>query len=101
MNQKEAAAEAVNTDGPKTPKSFVIRASEMTKSANQLVHDLRRVMEPHTASRLRVKQQKIISSSIVIFIRFLFLGAKIEQVEGLHECGWSTWDHPFSLTHSN
>ena len=46
------AAEAI-PEGPKIPKSFVIRASEMTKSATQLVHDLRRVMEPNTATRLR------------------------------------------------
>jgi ribosome biogenesis protein SSF1/2 len=45
-------AEAI-PEGPKIPKSFVIRASEMTKSATQLVHDLRRVMEPNTATRLR------------------------------------------------
>lgn len=46
-------ASEVVSDGPKIPKSFVIRASEMTKSASQLVHDLRRVMEPNTATRLR------------------------------------------------
>jgi ribosome biogenesis protein SSF1/2 len=43
----------IESDGPKIPRSFVIRASEMTKSATQLVHDLRRVMEPNTATRLR------------------------------------------------
>lgn len=53
MNSKAVASESVPTDGPKIPKSFVIRASEMTKSASQLVHDLRRVMEPNTATRLR------------------------------------------------
>lgn len=31
----------------------MIKASELTKSASQLVHDLRRVMEPNTATRLR------------------------------------------------
>lgn len=50
-----AAEDGSNPNMPKTPKSFVIRASEMTKAARQLVQDLRRVMEPNTASRLRVR----------------------------------------------
>ena len=53
MNSKAIASEVISSEGPKVPKSFVIRASEMTKSATQLVHDLRRVMEPNTATRLR------------------------------------------------
>ncbi|KAJ9108728.1 hypothetical protein QFC21_000048 [Naganishia friedmannii] len=37
----------------KGPKSFVIKSGEVTKSVAQLVRDMRKVMEPGTASRLR------------------------------------------------
>lgn len=36
------------------PKSFVIRSGELTKAASQLTLDFRRVMEPHTATNLKV-----------------------------------------------
>ena len=41
----------------KTPKSMVIRigGSEVGSSVSQLVQDVRLMMEPHTAVRLRVK----------------------------------------------
>ncbi|RSH94601.1 hypothetical protein EHS25_004405 [Saitozyma podzolica] len=35
------------------PKSFVIKSGNVTRSVSQLVRDMRRLMEPHTASRLR------------------------------------------------
>lgn len=46
----------------KTPKSMVIRigAGEIGPSVSQLVKDLRLVMEPGTASRLKVCDQKIL-----------------------------------------
>lgn len=44
----------------KVPKSFVIRASNMTKAASQLVNDLRRMMEPNTASRLKERKSNCI-----------------------------------------
>ena len=37
-----------------TPKSFVIKHGQVGRSLTQLVHDMRKVMEPNTASRLRV-----------------------------------------------
>ena len=37
-----------------TPKSFVIKHGQVGRSLAQLVHDMRKVMEPNTASRLRV-----------------------------------------------
>lgn len=37
------------------PKSFVIKHGPVGHSLAQLVHDLRKVMEPNTASRLRVR----------------------------------------------
>jgi len=44
--------------GDRTPKSMVIRmgASDVGPSVTQLVKDMRSVMEPHTASRLRERR---------------------------------------------
>ena len=36
------------------PKSFIIKHGQVGSSINQLVRDMRKVMEPHTASRLKV-----------------------------------------------
>ena len=36
------------------PKSFVIKHGQVGTSLSQLVRDVRKVMEPNTASRLRV-----------------------------------------------
>ncbi|KAI5454780.1 rRNA-binding ribosome biosynthesis protein [Naganishia albida] len=47
---KGANAEAEEDKGP---KSFVIKSGEVTRSVSQLVKDMRKVMEPGTASRLR------------------------------------------------
>lgn len=49
-HQKVAEAEA---DG--TPKSFIIKHGQVGHSLAQLVRDLRKVMEPNTASRLKVR----------------------------------------------
>ncbi|KAI0035759.1 Brix-domain-containing protein [Vararia minispora EC-137] len=40
------------------PKSFVIKHGQVGSSLTQLVRDVRKVMEPNTASRLRVSQVK-------------------------------------------
>jgi ribosome biogenesis protein SSF1/2 len=48
---------SVNPDAPRTPKSFVMRSGVVGKSVRSLVHDIRRVMDPNTASRLRVSWQ--------------------------------------------
>ena len=41
----------------RTPKSMVIRigGSQVGKSVSELAHDVRLMMEPHTAVRLKVK----------------------------------------------
>jgi hypothetical protein len=49
-----------NPVDPKIPKSFVIRTGKTTADPTssvlaQLVLDVRRIMEPNTATRLRVK----------------------------------------------
>jgi ribosome biogenesis protein SSF1/2 len=51
---------ADNPTDPKIPKSFVIRTGKTTVDPlssvlAQLVLDVRRIMEPNTASRLRVR----------------------------------------------
>jgi ribosome biogenesis protein SSF1/2 len=37
-----------------TPKSFIIKHGQVGSSLTQLVRDMRKVMEPNTASRLKV-----------------------------------------------
>lgn len=44
-----------DTEAETAPKSFVIRSGELTKAASRLTLDLRRVMEPNTASNLKVR----------------------------------------------
>lgn len=49
---KKAPADEQGSDG--NPKSFVLKHGQVGHSLAQLVRDLRKVMEPHTASRLKV-----------------------------------------------
>lgn len=44
------------------PKSFVIKHGKVGTSLTQLVRDVRKVMEPNTASRLRVSTLLALSS---------------------------------------
>jgi hypothetical protein len=48
------ASSGAATVDPTVPKSFVIRHGQVGSSLTQLVRDMRRLMEPHTASRLKV-----------------------------------------------
>ena len=50
-HKKAAPTEEVN-DG--NPKSFILKHGQVGSSLAQLVRDLRKVMEPNTASRLKV-----------------------------------------------
>lgn len=43
----------------KAPKSFVIKSGNVTKSISQLVKDMRELMEPNTATRLRVSSSPL------------------------------------------
>ncbi|KAG0006688.1 hypothetical protein BGZ65_005166, partial [Modicella reniformis] len=45
--------ESENPNAPKTPKTFVMRSGEVNHSVMGLVGDIRRVMEPNTATKLR------------------------------------------------
>ncbi|KAK2467053.1 hypothetical protein APHAL10511_001311 [Amanita phalloides] len=52
---KGAVTDPINKDG--VPKSFIIKHGRVGSSIAQLVRDLRKVMEPNTASRLRERQK--------------------------------------------
>lgn len=50
---KGANARETHPDG--VPKSFIIKHGQVGSSITQLVRDMRKVMEPNTASRLKVR----------------------------------------------
>lgn len=50
------------------PKSFIIKHGQVGPSLTQLVHDVRKVMEPNTASRLKVACPCIMAVSCLCFI---------------------------------
>lgn len=58
---KPKSVETKDADNPDTlqrlPKSFVLRTGQISKLASQLLMDLRKVMEPNTASRLQQKRR--------------------------------------------
>ena len=61
------------------PSTFVMERGKVGKTLNQLVLDLRRVMEPHTASKLKVTpppthcmQQRTTHSNCVVFLLLPF-----------------------------
>ena len=55
---QNASAQGTSKPGDRTPKSMVIRigAAEVGPSVSQLVKDVREMMEPHTASRLKERK---------------------------------------------
>jgi ribosome biogenesis protein SSF1/2 len=57
-NNPTNAAPAPTTRAERPPKSMVIRigASEVGSSVSQLVKDVRNIMEPHTASKLKERR---------------------------------------------
>lgn len=50
---KGAAVSSQTQDN--VPKSFIIKHGQVGSSLSQLVRDLRKVMEPNTATRLKVR----------------------------------------------
>lgn len=46
------------------PKSFVFERSALDKSALQLMQDVRQVMMPHTASKLRVRRTNVLKDFV-------------------------------------
>ncbi|KAJ7273250.1 Brix domain-containing protein [Mycena rebaudengoi] len=53
----KGAAPATESTAPGTPKSFIIKHGQVGHSISQLVRDLRKVMEPNTASRLKERNR--------------------------------------------
>ena len=74
------------------PKSMVIRigAGEVGPSVSQLAHDVRNMMEPGTASRLRVllipRESSVLAESCI--------GTKRQSPTGLYHHGRSLGSHP-------
>jgi ribosome biogenesis protein SSF1/2 len=67
QNAKAAAAATVRRT-ERSPKSMVIRigAGEVGKSVSQLVKDVRKIMEPGTASRLKERKSNKLKDFIVM-----------------------------------
>ncbi|CEL55129.1 Brix domain-containing protein C1B9,03c OS=Schizosaccharomyces pombe (strain 972 / ATCC 24843) GN=SPAC1B9.03c PE=1 SV=2 [Rhizoctonia solani AG-1 IB] len=55
---------SVDTSG--APKSFVVKHGQVGPALSQLVRDLRKVMEPNTASRLRERKRNKLKDYLVI-----------------------------------
>ena len=77
------------TSASRNPKSMVIRigAGEVGPSVSQLVKDVRAMMEPETASRLKVCLQRSPFKGIPKPMR---VGTQIEQTARLHNHGRSS-----------
>lgn len=52
-----AAPPEVDPHAPTVPRSFIVKTGSVSKLAQQLIVDLRRVMEPNTASRLQERKR--------------------------------------------
>jgi ribosome biogenesis protein SSF1/2 len=50
------AAPVPAEEGEKLPKSFIIRRGKADRSVAQLVQDMRRMMSPYTATKLKVRK---------------------------------------------
>ncbi|KAG0292014.1 hypothetical protein BGZ98_002765 [Dissophora globulifera] len=58
--------EGDNPNAPKTPKTFVMRSGEVGHSAMGLVNDIRRVMEPNTATKLRERKNNRLRDFVAV-----------------------------------
>jgi hypothetical protein len=67
------------------PKSFVIKHGAVGYSIAQLVRDVRKVMEPNTATRLRVRNFPHFYNSRLSLM--YLTGASEEQAKGLFSAG--------------
>ena len=76
-----------DSSAQRTPKSMVIRigASEVGPSVTQLVRDVRSMMEPETAVRL-----KVIRLLHLYILGLISSGKKVEPAKGLHGNGWTS-----------
>lgn len=82
----------------KSPKSMVIRmgAGEVGSSVSQLAKDVRQMMEPDTAARLKVCFYLQVGWAFLTqVINGIFTGTKSKQAQGLYSHGWSIRHHAF------
>ncbi|KZT41995.1 Brix-domain-containing protein [Sistotremastrum suecicum HHB10207 ss-3] len=56
----------VDGEGDGLPKSFVVRHGQVGESVTQLVRDIRKVMEPNTASRLKERSRNKLKDYLTI-----------------------------------
>ena len=70
----------------KTPKSMVIRAgrSQVGTSVTQLVKDVRRMMEPDTAVRLKVRRLNLLNCQWPMESNHVLLGTQIQPIARLY-----------------
>ena len=85
------------------PRTFVMERGKIGTTLNQLVLDLRQVMEPYTASRLKVGgalHNKCHFPFYPLTLPF-FLGSSAKCSEGFCSGSRSSWCHPLChhLTH--
>lgn len=87
-SKNKNVAKPGNVTTSRGPKSMVIRvgAGEVGPSVSQLVQDVRTMMEPDTAVRLKVSATKYLSMSVLINV-----GKKIKSIKRLHNNGWASW----------
>lgn len=81
------------------PKSFVIKHGQVGSSLAQLVRDMRKVMEPNTATRLRVSYVLMHSSAVLNM--FASEGTGQEQAKGFHDYGSYVRRHASTRVHAN
>src|SRR5712671_517817 len=87
------------------PKSFVIKHGQVGTSLTQLTRDIRKVMEPNTATRLRVCTPPVLLASMWTLIRTSSFraseGTHPEQVEGLFDDGARAAGHASARIHAD
>jgi len=82
--------EGENPNAAKVPKTFVMRSGEVGHSVMGLVGDIRRLMEPNTATKLRVRKTKRrdeainISCRVYIIVFFSFCTVSLTIDPDLH-----------------
>nr|CAG8482392.1 13956_t:CDS:2 [Entrophospora candida] len=60
----EEAASSINPNAPKIPKCFVFKAGKVCRPVGTLVKDMRKVMEPNTAIRLKERKNNKIKDFV-------------------------------------
>lgn len=82
----------------RSPKSMVIRtgASEVGPSVSQLVKDVRQMMEPDTASRLKVRrdEEDIAFPYVALMLIVMRAGTKRKQIKRLYYDGRAIGRYP-------